>query len=134
MRLTNIASFKKRLASTVGTFFAGVLLFFTCVLHIRRSCSLMFIKGSCSKCYLGIFIYLLPPTIYLWCICEIRSIKKDKAAVWQNFFLSNLQAKIQNLRTFREFSSYLCWSDIRKMKIAAELSLKDQIIWAPLES
>ena len=49
---------------------------------------------------------LLPPTIYLSRIYEIRSIKRDKTAVSQNFLQASYYAKIQNLRTFREFCMF----------------------------
>merc|ERR1712243_541744 len=64
--------------------------------------------------------YLLPPTHNLCRIYEIRSIKRGVKPQFDRIFGRIWYAKIQCLRTFREFCSNPCRSGIRKMKIAAE--------------
>ena len=71
-------------------------------------------KGDCN---------ILPPTHNLSRIYEIRSIKRGVKLQFDRIFGKIYYAKIQYLRTFREFCSNPCRSGIRKMKIAAEWSL-----------
>ena len=77
---------------------------------------------------------LLPPTHNLSRICEIRSIKKGAKLQFDRIFGKIYYAKIQYLRTFREFCSNPCGIGIRKMEIAAEWSLMVTKLITPLES
>ena len=69
----------------------------------------------------GFVLYLiLPPTHNLSRIYEIRSIKKGVKLQFDRIFGKIYYAKIEYLRTFREFCSNPCGSVIRKIEIAAE--------------
>ena len=67
---------------------------------------------------------VLPPTHnFKSRIYEICSIKKGVKLQFDRIFANIYYAKMQCLRTFHEFCSNPCRSDIRKMKIADEWSL-----------
>ena len=77
---------------------------------------------------------ILPPTRNLSRISEICSIKKGTKLQFDGIFGKIYYAKIQYLRTFREYCSNPCWSGVRKMTIAAEWSLMVTKLMTPLES